>query len=301
LIIFYGYSTDDPLARAVATAADMGIDFIFVDQLHESYHEIVLEIGSEGLNGHLTVGGTPFPLSEATGVYARPLTPSTRGDQRALQRAQVVHEALLDWIDIADCLVVSRPSAMHSNASKPFQAQVIAAVGLTVPETIITSDREAAHAFWVKHGEVVFKSTSGVRSIVQRLDAVDEVEWGRLRNLPVQFQELIDGVDARAHVVGDIVFASEIRTSAVDYRYAQRDGLEAVVHPVTLPQDVARQCVELAARLDLPFAGIDLRRRSDGTYVCFEVNPMPGYSYFEQETGQPISTALVELLAEGGS
>jgi hypothetical protein len=27
------------------------------------------------------------------------------------------------------------------------------------------------------------------------------------------------------------------------------------------------------------------------------VNPMPGYSYFEQETGQPISEALVDLLA----
>jgi hypothetical protein len=27
------------------------------------------------------------------------------------------------------------------------------------------------------------------------------------------------------------------------------------------------------------------------------VNPMPAYSYFEAEAGQPISVALVELLA----
>jgi RimK-like ATP-grasp domain len=298
VIVFYGYSSDAPLARAIEAAVDIGVDFIVVDQLQESYHEIVLEIGSQGLNGHLTLGGTPFPLSKATAIYARPLSPPTWGDQRALQRAQVIHEGLLDWLDIADCLVVSRPSAMHSNASKPFQAQAIAAVGLTVPETLITSDREAAQAFWNKHGEVVFKSTSGVRSIVQLLTM--EIEWDRLKNLPVQFQERIDGVDVRVHVVGAVVFASEIKTGAVDYRYALSDGLEAIVDPVTLPQHVARQCVELAERLELPFAGIDLRRRPDGAFVCLEVNPMPGYSYFEQETGQPISTTLVELLGKGG-
>ena len=58
-----------------------------------------------------------------------------------------------------------------------------------------------------------------------------------------------------------------------------------------------RQCAALARHLELPFCGIDLRRRPDGVYVCFEVNPMPAFAYFEGETGQPIAAALVELLA----
>ena len=65
-----------------------------------------------------------------------------------------------------------------------------------------------------------------------------------------------------------------------------------------MPVDVASRCVELAEALDLPLAGIDLRRRPDGQYVCFEVNPMPAYSYYESNTGLPISLALADLLAD---
>jgi glutathione synthase/RimK-type ligase-like ATP-grasp enzyme len=48
----------------------------------------------------------------------------------------------------------------------------------------------------------------------------------------------------------------------------------------------------------LPFAGIDLRRRGgDGAWVCFEVNPSPGFSFYESRTGQPIARAVARYLA----
>jgi glutathione synthase/RimK-type ligase-like ATP-grasp enzyme len=53
----------------------------------------------------------------------------------------------------------------------------------------------------------------------------------------------------------------------------------------------------LAALLQLPLCGIDLRRCADGSYVCFEVNPMPAFSYYEANTGQPIARRLVEFLS----
>jgi glutathione synthase/RimK-type ligase-like ATP-grasp enzyme len=59
--------------------------------------------------------------------------------------------------------------------------------------------------------------------------------------------------------------------------------------------------VDLAQALDLPLAGIDLRQRPDGQYLCFEVNPMPAYSYYESNTGLPISLALADLLASATS
>lgn len=39
-------------------------------------------------------------------------------------------------------------------------------------------------------------------------------------------------------------------------------------------------------------AGIDLRRTHDGTWYCFEVNSSPGFSDFEEATGQPIAEAV---------
>jgi len=39
-----------------------------------------------------------------------------------------------------------------------------------------------------------------------------------------------------------------------------------------------------------------LRHAPNGAWYCLEVNPSPGFTYFEAVTGQPISTAVAELL-----
>ena len=51
--------------------------------------------------------------------------------------------------------------------------------------------------------------------------------------------------------------------------------------------------------LDLPFCGVDLRQRPDDSWVCFEVNPSPGYSWYESAADLPISNQLVMWLAGG--
>jgi hypothetical protein len=61
-----------------------------------------------------------------------------------------------------------RPSAMTSNGSKPYQAAIIQAVGLATPPTLIITDLAAAREFWDRHGTVIYKSVSSVRSIVSR-------------------------------------------------------------------------------------------------------------------------------------
>jgi glutathione synthase/RimK-type ligase-like ATP-grasp enzyme len=55
--------------------------------------------------------------------------------------------------------------------------------------------------------------------------------------------------------------------------------------------------LQLAQRLELPLAGIDLRRTPDGRHVCFEVNPSPAFSFYEQRTGLPIAAAIARYLA----
>jgi glutathione synthase/RimK-type ligase-like ATP-grasp enzyme len=82
----------------------------------------------------------------------------------------------------------------------------------------------------------------------------------------------------------------------VDYRYAHLDGLNVAMTPVTLPAAVKAACLRAARDLDLLFAGIDLKETPDGEYLCFEVNPCPGFIYYERHTGQQISAALADLL-----
>jgi glutathione synthase/RimK-type ligase-like ATP-grasp enzyme len=299
MILFYGYPDDAPLQRAIEVAREREVDHGVIDQRHSYRHDLVLEISDAGADGHLRIADAIVPLGNVDAVYARPLTSVAVADARSAERARIFDQVMLEWLDIAECRVVNPPSVMHSNASKPFQAQAIAEAGFLVPETLVTSDPGAARAFWQRHGNVVFKSASGIRSIVRALDQAQAASLERLRDLPTQFQELVPGIDVRVHVVGTRVFAAQVRSDAIDYRYARHDGLDVDLDEITLRADTATACVSLAAYLGLPFCGIDLRRRPDGEHVCFEVNPMPGYSYFESETGQAIGEALVDYLMRG--
>jgi glutathione synthase/RimK-type ligase-like ATP-grasp enzyme len=194
--------------------------------------------------------------------------------------------------------VVNRIASMASNCSKPFQAQAILRHGLRIPETLITSDPQAVREFAGAVGRVVYKSISGIRSIVRELDAADLDRLEQIRWCPVQFQAFVEGRNVRVHTVGERVFATAISSGATDYRYARRQcGEPAELEAVEVTDDLAERCVALSGDLDLPFAGIDLKVTPDDEVYCFEVNPSPAYSYYESQTGQPISAALARYLA----
>ena len=147
-------------------------------------------------------------------------------------------------------------------------------------------------------GEVVFKSVSSTRSVVRKVGPADLARLGDVRACPTQFQQRVGGVDVRVHVVGHEVFATRIESSADDYRYGSRDGVEAQLSVETLDAGIAERCRLLAGELGLPFAGIDLRVDQDDVW-CLEVNPAPAFSYYEAHTGQPIARAVARLLVSG--
>jgi glutathione synthase/RimK-type ligase-like ATP-grasp enzyme len=302
MILFYGRHDDPPLMRAVEVARDLSLEYTMLDQTYIENDDFLLEVSSQAVAGEIISGGRRIPLEAVRGVYARPLELPLRSSDRLHQlRAQTFHELFMEWLELTPATVLNRPLAMESNSSKPFQTQQIGAAGFRIPDTLVSNDPEEVRAFWRQHGRVIYKSVSGIRSIVKELDNVAAARFDRLRNLPTQFQAYVAGRDVRVHVVDLETFATEVKSEAVDYRYAGRDGLEAEIEAVDLPEDVRTRCVSLSKQLCLPLSGIDLRRSMDGAWVCFEVNPMPAYTYFESGSGLPISRAIVELIAAGRS
>lgn len=297
MIVIFGREDDPPVALVLEALQDRDQPYRFIELRALDRDGLQFDTGSNGLTGSLRAAGQTLSLDSVSSVYARPLSPGRSWqDAEAANRANQHFDTFVAWLDVAPALVVNRPRAMNSNNSKPLQSQWIGEAGFAVPETLITSCADEARAFWRAHGRVIYKSISGVRSIVRELDQASAARLSLLRDLPVQFQAHVPGLDLRVHVVGARCFAAEIHSSATDYRYA-RGGEQTQLQPHSLPSAVARRCVDLAQALDLPLAGVDLRRRPDGQYVCFEVNPMPAYSYYESNTGLPISVALADLLA----
>jgi len=192
-------------------------------------------------------------------------------------------------------LVVNPPWRSGSNASKPYQLSLFEEFGFGTPETLITNLPDAARLFYeALEGRVIYKSISYLRSRVQRMGEKDLERLDTLANCPVQLQEEIAGFDVRVHVVGDRAFASRIVAQSSDYRYDK----EAEVEDWDLPEPWTERCLQLARKLGLWLAGIDLRFTPEGEVVCFEANPSPAFTWYEARTGQPITSALCDLLQE---
>lgn len=246
-------------------------------------------------------------IDDISGAYVRFLGTEGRmlpPDLPELQAKELQLEAdsaLLYALDDLPCPVVNRLGGGMSNNSKPYQLLLIARAGLRVPPTLVTTDPDAARAFIDEHEEAVFKSTSGIRSIVRRLRADDLPRLPLVRHGPTQFQAFIPGDNVRVHVVGEQLFATRIRSDAVDYRYANREGAGVAMEPVELPPAIASACLGISRDLGLLHAGVDLKETPSGEWYCFEVNPCPGFIYYERNTGQPISLALAELLHAGAA
>lgn len=242
-------------------------------------------------------------LSEVSGMFvrypgedARVAPPGTPKEQAQAYHAE--HDlALAGLLEDLPCTVINRANGAMSNHSKPVQALLIREAGLRIPPTLVTNDPARAAAFIDEAGgDVIYKSISGVRSIARRPGPQQLQRLHLLRYAPAQFQKFIPGDNVRVHTVGDRLFVTEIRTEAVDYRYAARDGLTIEMSETTLPPRVERACFDLTHRLGLIMAGIDLKRTPEGEYYCFEINPAPGFLYYEQHSGQPISDGVVDAL-----
>jgi glutathione synthase/RimK-type ligase-like ATP-grasp enzyme len=256
-----------------------------------------------GPDGYIIGPDWKLDLDELTGVYIRYLGPEGRTPPPGVAPADVptmyfeYDTGLTALLEDLPCPVVNRLAGGMSNNSKPYQALLVRQCGLLTPPTLVTNDPEAALRFYEEcQGEVIYKSLSGIRSIVRRVEADQLERLPLLRHGPAQFQAFIPGENVRVHTVGDQLFATRVRSSAVDYRYASREGHHVEMEPTTLPPAIAESCMRLAHRLDLLLTGIDLKEDPDGNYYCFEINPCPGFLYYEQYTGQPISTALANLL-----
>jgi hypothetical protein len=189
--------------------------------------------------------------------------------------------------------VVNRPASGRSNGSKPYQMNRLAAAGLDVPAWVTTNDPDVARDFVAATpGGAIYKSVSGLRSRVRRVD--DELERVLVEGTaPVLVQEFVPGREVRIHTVGHQAFATAVTSAEIDYRY---DEGGAGYRATEAPLNLTRRCSSIAAAEGLVIAGFDFRVAPDDTWYCLEMNPVPTFMPYEMATGQPIGAAVLDVL-----
>lgn len=306
MILLCGIPSETPMVMVRERLESMGASFVVLNQRDFASCDIFLEINQGQVSGYLVIAGQVYPLENFGAVYTRmmddrclPELEHEPPDSALRRHCRGFHETLTRWMEISSAYVVNRCIPMGSNSSKPYQAQLIRQHGFRVPETLITNVPKSVGAFQKQHGRIIYKSISAARSIVQTLEDEDIERIDNIRWCPTQFQNCVEGTNVRVHTVGKHLFATAISTDATDYRYAARQsGVAATLREVELCDELAEACLSLARELDLPFAGIDLKITPENEVYCFEVNPSPAFSYYEGNTGQPISAGLACCLIE---
>ena len=167
--------------------------------------------------------------------------------------------------------VLNRPKAGMSNFSKPYQIEKLYLKRLKIVEGYILAGSRLCDR--VSGRDMIYKSVSAVRSIVKRVEKRDYYRWIKE---PVLFQDLLVGKNIRVHVIGSSVIACHCEAMEVDYRYAK----SVKIKRIELPEWLKKECIDVTKQLEFEFSGIDLIKRGTDYYIL-EVNPAPGYGYFD--------------------
>lgn len=274
---------------------------VFIGQNTLPYENTITLYPENGaLKGHLKLANlVKVDINDIQAIYTRMGMAKFANSDFSVEEKNYLeyqrHVSIEILLEHIDAMVINKSKSQFFNYSKLFQSWIIQKYGFNIPNSIITTDSDKVKKFIDNHNKngVIYKSCSSERSIVKKFEDKDYKNLHLVKNCPHLFQECVDGTDIRVHtlVTGE-TFACKIQTKTSDYRYDK----EREIIPIEIPKIIAEQCVKMTADMGLYLSGVDLRVTDDGRYYCFEVNPSPAFSWYEYQTGLPITKAVGEMM-----
>ncbi len=262
----------------------------------------------------LDIGSRRIDLETVHAAYfRRPLPPEHCLDGMSLSSVHYIHE---EWSYFLRSLYseigekwFSHPNMIILAEDKPKQLRLAKQVGFSVPETVITNEKESVQRLF-SAGDVVAKPLKQAlleeqdgpgrviyTSVVQSYFEIDDKA---LKLAPVIFQrKLSKQFDLRVTVVEDRVFSVAIKSqefeqTKTDWRHGAVTNLKHMIYE--LPDTVAGQCKDMVKRLGLRYGAIDLVLDKSGRFWFLECNPNGQWAWIEKRTGLPIAAAIVDSM-----
>jgi len=302
--------------RVVEELTERGIP-IFRTDLAAFPTSLILDarLGPSGWDGVLANPHRQLKLSDIRSVWYR--HPSHFVFPDGLTRPERRHAAaearcgLSGVLCSLDVLWVNFPSR-EADALKPRQLAVARRCGLRVPETAVTNCANGVRVFAAELGRplatknlsaAVIAEAGGLHTAyTRRLEQADLDDLCGVETTAHLFQRFIEpkAFEARVTVVGDRVFAAGIHAGSEAARLDFRSDYASLTYSVvTPPEQVTAGMRAFLRAFGLSFGCFDFAVTPDGEWIMFECNPFGQYGWLEDELGFPITSALVDLLADG--
>ena len=85
----------------------------------------------------------------------------------------------------------------------------------------------------------------------------------------------------------------------VDYRRTSIINNEPIlVEAGELDPDTVHRCIAFTHSQGLIASGMDFKKQSSGRLVALELNPYPQFTFYDRQSGQPITRAIVDYLIQ---
>ncbi|MFA6535927.1 MAG: hypothetical protein WC250_01070 [Candidatus Paceibacterota bacterium] len=305
----------DPTADFVCEKAKMrgiGVHRVDLDSLPKEGTVSIMGNGSWAIDANTG----KIDSREIKRVWQRRIPTIKMGfpDPEANEYAEKEWRLLFEWWinSLPDGRVLDPEHRLKFAYNKLLQLQCAKRVGLTVPDTLVTTDRVLVEQFYEKHGGmIVVKSLGGfgkVHTDRQEFEAIytsqvtekDLARLSELKCVPVVFQTCIEKLyEIRATVVGDQIFSCKIESqksekTKIDWR---KYDFKNVPHTqIELPPAINEKILSVMSTFGIHFASFDLAFDQSGQYIFFEMNPNSQWVWIENLTGMPITEALLDYL-----
>jgi len=234
-----------------------------------------------------------------------------------LQRAKPEHG---DFIKrelgiVMDAFLEGGPGAFQINPSyadrqagnRILQTQRAREVGFSVPETLVTQDRDAAQQFLERHSSVICKALSFGRIssppdaelVAYTSIAPPTLPLDGLICCPTLFQQkIVKRFDWRITTIGSRAFSaraeSDPDTAVIDWRQDKNAATKFVRGDA--PACILDRLFRLAAASGIVCGAHDLIETESGEFFFLETNPAGQWGWIELTTGLPIGRAIADEL-----
>lgn len=261
----------------------------------------------------LHIEGQVIRLSEVAAIWARRFALPVVLKEVKPEHADFVRRELAV---VMDAFLEGAPQVFQINPSaadrlagnRILQGQRAKQEGFSIPDTLVTQDRDAAREFLEVHPETICKALSfGRVSSAPAPDLVAyaspvprEITLDGLAACPTLLQQRIPArFDWRITTVGDRAFsacaAADPRSPLVDWRRAEDAATRfASADP---PADVIERLLRLSRVSGIVYGAHDLIQSDSGEFFFLETNPAGQWGWIELTTGLPIGRAIADELA----
>lgn len=266
---------------------------------------------SEGWTGSLHLPERELSLADISCAwYRRPTAFEFPDELSTEERRWCNAEARLGFGGVLAAMPrwLNHPSDIARAEYKPLQLQNARAVGLTVPNTLITNVPDEARRFATEQGHVVYKPLSAV-------GVSENDEYRLVYTNRVTADEITDTVAATAHLFQTwIDKAFEVRLTVVDMNFFAvridakssaaaidwRTDYENLRYTlIDTPEEIRHAVFQLLGSLRLRFAALDFIVTPGGEWIFLEANPNGQWGWLHDATGVPITAAIVDALTKG--